>query len=378
MSKQAVVESPLSQFIIQTDEARAVVKPDEVGTFWIEQEYDHAETSQRELHAEIGEREALQSDVMAARHAVQAEIDREVANAARKAAHDASAKLTTLKRVLDPHAHRAHDAKYIKYIGMGLLFGGDVAGVTGAAILIGEEPLIALGQAVGVGASVIIAGLTGKDVRHGVDARDRRKDPSDLTAEERPYAHLFGGRGLTGMLLVVLGAITVVAMMCIGIGIFTIRSEAEGMNAAIAFAAFGASMAVASFILNFATADEVADIISYSERSSKRADRKANRAGRTTAIVEHAAAVAQAKVYRLASKHAAEAAAAEIRSQKYRALAANPGVAGHGAKPSSDSIVNRLQKDLFSNLDASTLKVEAVATNGRLPDADFVEWLEEQ
>lgn len=321
---------PLTDFIKSTDQVEAVARPGEIGEFYIEHEYGHAEDEQRQEYARKASVEARVADEQAAGSEHEAEQAKAISIVLNETAVATNARHDRARAVMGPYVRRPGDAKWMKYLRMLLILGGDIAGIAGAALLLGEQPINAFLQATSAAASAVTLGAVGREWRYVLAARQRQKDPQDLTDEEQPFSSFFAGPHsgeslVKSITLLCLGGVFVIAT-----GIFALRGTAEGTLAGIAFSCFALALGLASMVNAWDTADDVAEMLDAEAAAAKKASVRAERARAAPAIARHAAAKAQSESIRAANGAAGEAAAAGVRRRLYAALGNSPGVAGHG------------------------------------------------
>jgi hypothetical protein len=221
---------------------------------------------------------------------------------------------------------------------------GDIAGISGAAILLGEITQLAIIQAVAAGVATVTAGVVGADVKDWRMALRRQKDPKTLTKAQQEYAHLFSGADsglrLVKAVLLVAGTIGVL----IAVSIYALRTSVEGSLSGMVFGGLAGAIALASFLNAWAFADEVADALDVSRHDVTCARRVALQLGARWVLRRRAQVVEQARSIRLEYERRGVAAAYGFRALLFRALRANPGVVGHGEARASATI-GRRRKD---------------------------------
>jgi hypothetical protein len=324
----------LTGFIKPTDEVQASPRPTTIGTFYLELEYEAAEEEQLEAYRMTGERQARPQDADAARLEHQAEKAAGVSDAKHAHATAARQEMGVAERVLGPYARRPTDAKFLKWARWILLLGGDVVGIAGAALLLGELPVNAFMQALSAAASAVTLGAVGREVRYVMAARFRHKEgPDELSGEEAQYQSWFSGAN-TGEAVVklVVGVCAAGALLIAG-GIFALRDTAEGLGPAIAFGCLALALGLASFYNSFDTADDVAEHLDARASALKKMDKDAEKARSDAAIADRGSALATAAVIRTEHEAAGKTAKAAVRREKFAALGNSPGVAGNGFGP---------------------------------------------
>lgn len=332
----------LTTFIQGTDEANAVARPANIDKFYLEDEYTEAEEVQRKLYEEKGEEEAEPHESAAKALEFDALKAQSESNAS-----DAHAKLMrkeheSAEKVLGKFARRSTDAVKLKWIRLGGILGGDAAAITGAAILIGEEPYVAAIQGISVATCAITAGSLGRHVRYIRDANDRAVDPADLTKDQKQFQQFFMKRESSGAIMKALVAMFVLITLLIATGILIIRTSGEGWVLGAAFFCFAVALTLASFFNSWDTADEVAEFIDANLKRVTASETVAAEHRANPVIREYASELAAAATARARNKAAGEAAAAEIRRRLYAALGNSGGVAGNGTAASPTTQLEEL------------------------------------
>lgn len=323
-------EPVLTEFIRRTDEAEAIPRPTNIEKFYLEDEYEAAEDEQVKAYGRKGEADAREPDEKAS--SLDHEASRAVSSSDAKHFHATTARqrLEQAEAVLGPYCRRPTDAKWLKWGRWLLLLGGDLVGIAGASLLLGEEPQNAFIQAIATAASAVTLGAVGREVRFLSSARFRQKNPDELTEAEQQFASWFAGTNTAEALVKILVLTCMAGGLLIGAGIFELRYAAEGIEPAIAFSCFALALGLASFYNSFDTADDVAEHLDARAAGVKKIEKVAEKARRDPAIKDRAAAVSRATSARSEAKQAGEAAAAALRREMYAALGNSPGVAGNG------------------------------------------------
>ncbi len=332
-------EPILTEFIRPADEdAEATTRPANIEKFYIEDEYEAAAEEQVEAFGREGEAAAREAEELAA--ALEHEASRAASASDTKHFHATAAgqRLEQAESVLGPYHRRPTDAKFLKWLRWVLLLGGDLVGIAGAALLLGELPINAFLQAISAAASAVTLGAVGREVRFLSAARLRQKDPDELTEAEQPFASWFAGPNTTESLVKIIALICTAGSLLIAGGIFALRGAAQGLGPAIAFGCLALALGVASFYNSFDTADDVAEHLDSRRRDLKRIEKAADEARKDSAIHNRSKAQARASSVRTEYKNAGEAAAAAIRRSLYAALGNSPGVAGHGTAATNGKV----------------------------------------
>lgn len=332
----------MTEFIRATDEASAVPRPPNIDRFYIEDEYKEAEEVQIKLYEEKGEEEAEPHDQAAKALEFDALKAKGEADSSDAHAKTMRGKHESAEKILGGFVRRSTDAVKLKWIRLGGILGGDAAAITGAAILIGEEPYVAAIQGISVATCAITAGSLGRHVRYIRDANDRAVDPAELTKDQKQFQQFFMERESAGAIMKALVAMFVLITLLIATGILIIRTSGEGWILGMAFFCFATALTLASFLNSYDTADEVAEFIDANLKRVKNAEEQAVEHRANPVIREYASGLAAAANARARNKAAGEAAAAEIRRRLYAALGNSGGVAGNGTAASSATEIEDL------------------------------------
>jgi hypothetical protein len=329
--------SPLTEFIRPTDEAHAVPCPTTIGELWVEKEYGAAQGEQRHAYAQKGEEEACPAHTTAAGLAHEADKAIGVSNNKDAQAAAAGKQLQSDEAVLGPHERRPTDAKLLKWGRWILLVGGDLVGVAGAALLLGELPINAFMQAISAAVSAVTLGGVGREVRYLMAARIRQKSADELSAAEQPYAAWFSGPNTAEVLVKIVSLVCLTGIVLIAGGIFALRDAAEGLGPALTFGCLALALGLASFYNSFDTADDIAEHLDSQTARVKKLDKAAEEARKDPTIRQRAEAQAEEESVRAANTEAGEAAADGLDRELFHVFGVSPGVVGNGlpARPNN-------------------------------------------
>jgi hypothetical protein len=329
--------SEMAETIRQVDEAHAIPRPDSVGKFWIEYQTEEAETEQHELYAEKAEDEAAAPEKVAAEVSHQADRAEKASDRADGLANGETERLEADLSVLRQHGRRRNHAGLVYWLAGLLLVLGDVAGASGAILLLGEQVFNAVAQATSVAVSAVLLGGAGTSFSHWVAAKARQKPLEELTDQERACASFFSGPDSYGTAIKVLGLIFVAGVVPIVVGIFTLRQAAEGQEFAVAFGCFSFALCMASFIRSYEYACEVSDYLAVGNSRRKQFAKESSKASHDPVIARRAGARAEAQSVRARNEAASRAAARDLRRHMYGVFNDHPGVAGHGTAPAPEN-----------------------------------------
>lgn len=316
--------------LIPTEQAAALARPGAIGETYLEQQYDAAATEQLHLHAADGTRAAREESATGrslafARNASEklGAADQPIVDAARKGYEQ-------LRDTLTPFVIRRSGSSWGYSARVCGLLVGDVAGLSGAAISLGEVPALAVLQAFSAGVATITAGLAGAEIRHRQNAAQRQLDADSLPKELQHHRQLFeGGHRRRG---IVVGMVCVAALVAIlvSVGVYALRTSVEGTLSGITFGALAAAIATASFINSYDHADVVADAIDNARREYRRSVRSHSRLAGAQVIKRADQATERQRSILAEYDERGKAAASRIESLKFQALLGSPDVVGHG------------------------------------------------
>jgi len=306
------------------------LRPPELGRTYLEDEFDEWAVEQPSSWAAEAEVAARPSLVSAAKAQSLASTAWDLSERQTSVVDTVRGEYVKTMRALAPFVRREAHAKFWYLLRWGVLLGGDVAGITGAAVLLGEIPDLAVMQACSAGMATVTAGLVGVDLKDLRLAARRATDPSDLASELQPWAHLFRGADPGGARVktVVLAALAI--GLTVGVAIFGLRASVEGGVSGLVFGGLAAAFAAASFVNTWWYADEMADQIDQARtRYETELKRQQQLAGRPELSAYQGAAEERDSMIR---EHQLRGAAAKsaITALKHRALRRNPQVVGHG------------------------------------------------
>jgi hypothetical protein len=327
---QMKLDHDLEAHLRPIDEATAIPRPHGIEKFYLEESVEKQAAEQPLLWAARGEAEARPWEARAAGLEAAAAVAGSSVAGQQEVVASARGRFERTARTLGGYTRRAPGEKVPYYLRWALILGGDVAGVAGAAILLGETVALGALQAVASGTAAITSGLLAQEVRDSRLARKREKGPRDVTADERQFAHLFrGGDGGERIVRFVVLTGALIGVLIAG-SIFALRDTTEGSTAAWAFGLLAGAIALASWANVYHYTDEVSDLIDARRadyvRELKRLKRmlKDDDAGVYAAALAHATSIRTEAVSRgLAAQTAVEATAGRLLNE-------HADVAGHG------------------------------------------------
>jgi hypothetical protein len=314
--------------LIPVDAASATARPDTISNTYLELEHDARRLEQQHLFAAEGELRARSHTATARSLGYTADQLKSSVERAKLAADKASERCEHLREALGPYVRRKATSSIGYLARTGSLLIGDVAGLSGAAIALGEYPALAIVQAVSAGTATVTAGLAATQLRHLQQAAERTLD--DVPKPLEPYRHLFGGPSGSNRLRAAVLVIAILIALFVSVGVFALRTTVEGALSGLTFGALAAAIAMASFINSWYHADAVADLIESAGHDARQADRHHRRLSRLKLIRTANRHDFHGDSVITEHTHRGLAAAAHVDADKYRALQASPDVVGHG------------------------------------------------
>lgn len=241
--------------------AGVVPRPKEVGQLWVETEYDALTQEQAALWASMTETRAREPGVKQAGLNLQAtELTHTVAGN-QLLLDEARGRYQQVQNALAPFRRRAAGSRPWYQAAKATIFVGDLAGFATAAIWLGETWPIAVTLAASAAAATVVAGLVGTEYSDMRRRKLRERDPGELTPEEKPFAHLFtqvdAGASIVRRVLL----LSLVTAVMVGVGVGTLRAAVDDLLIGVVFAGIALAVAGGSFLVSYAGADEIADLI---------------------------------------------------------------------------------------------------------------------
>lgn len=312
------------------DGAKAIPRPHGIEKFYLEEAVEKKAAEQPLLWEARGEADARSWTAKAAALEYAAGVATSSIAAQQGLVTGARDRYERTARALGGYTRRAPGEKVPYYLRWALILGGDVAGVAGAAILLGETVPLGVLQAIASGTAAITSGLLAQEVRDSRLARKRQKVARDLTPDERPFAHLF--RGPDGGERIVRWVVTGGALVgaLIAGSIFALRSSTEGTTAAWAFGLLAAAVALASWANVYHYTDEVSDLLDARRADYTRELKRLRAMLKTSEISEHDAALAHVASLRAEAVSRGVAAQRAVEAAGGHVLNDHADIAGHG------------------------------------------------
>lgn len=318
--------------IPRAEETQVLVRPSGVGRLWVEHEYDELEQEQPDLWRATAIAAAREAEGQAAQHRVVAAEAAQIVTDHRVVVETTKERMLRTCGTLSPFRRRAKDTKrWYMSAKAGFLL-GDIAGFGTAAIWLGELPVIAITLATSAAVATVAAGLLGVDVRDRELRRQRQLAVPNPSEAQQEFPQVFTadqpGGSLKRMLSIAVGTAGT-----IGVGIAALRSAVDDPFIGLVFGGIAIAVAGGSFLVSYAGADEVADLIEHAEADYSKAVSKHLKLSENSAIAQLEQATAEQDS--ITREHAArgEAAAHRVRALKWGILRRNPSHAGHGLTP---------------------------------------------
>lgn len=325
-------DSDYTEFVPSLDEdPRAFARPANIGTIYVEEEYNQLAEQQPPAYEAKGHEESADAGIRAEGQKHDADMAEAASGRSNERAGVASGQHIKAMVALNPYKRRPRDSKSMKYGRLGLMLFGDVGSIAGAILLLGEEPVYALFQAISVAAAAITLGAIGREIKHLQAARAREGlDPGD---DQAAYRSFFTGKHSGELVVKLVSLASLLGTIVISGSIYALRYDVEGGAAALAFGGFALAFGIASFCNAYDTADEVADFLEDSYADVGKHERDAAAARSVKVIKTRAEAVAERNVTVARNKAEGEAAKAGAFVKLFRVLVKSANVVGHGHPP---------------------------------------------
>lgn len=311
------------------DEVDGHVRPTNMGNTYAEHEYDAQADEQEASWSAESERAARPFQVHARGRDTSADANLFLLQQHEEEVRAAHKDHQHAARVLQPYVRREPGAKLRYWVVWMLLALGDAAGVLAAAIVLGEVPVVAAGQALSSGLAAACAGLIGAELKHLQLARARERDTEKLSEDEQRYRRLFSGPAGIGTVRLVAG-LSFLVVLLMAIAVFALRTSVEGSAAGLTFGLLAAVTALGSALLSYASADEVADLLATTAKRVRRAEKHHQALASTGAIRSRSETDEAARSLHTEGQHRGQAARRRMGALGWRVQRRNPQVLGHG------------------------------------------------
>ncbi|GHG43905.1 hypothetical protein GCM10012320_08330 [Sinomonas cellulolyticus] len=337
--------------IQRVDEAAAIASPQTLSTTWLEQGIGHLAEEQ----PLIWDADAEQASRTERSRSASLSLGRQAIGAMsaqlERVHETALDEYLRALQTLGPWIKREPKAKFRYLVTWAALALGDTCGVAGAALLLGEEPWIAIGQAIATGLAAVTSGAIGGDVKDIRLKVERSRDPESLTNDERRYTRVFSGVKATLPFIKTTAIVCTTIVLLVTVGILALRSTVEGTLAGLVFGALAAATALASFVNSYSYADEAADIVDNAWLEAERPRKLWLRLSGDAVVRNHDGDVATSRSIDAEHKLRGEAARTHLHAVKYQTLSNNPGVVGHGPASGSALPPNSTPRRIRAELD---------------------------
>jgi hypothetical protein len=324
------------------DEARLVARPANARKTWKEREFDRRALEQRHLHDSSGVQESADVQRRAAGLKPAADAAERVIEMAAAAAETANTLYQHAIAALLPLVTRGQHAKHFYYLRIVGALVADIAGISGAAISLGEIPTNAFVLSLGASIATVLAGFVGKDLRIWREALRRSRPAEELSDDQREFEWLFRDVDSGRRVVKILAVLSVGIAILVALSIFALRDSVDGSLVGLVYGALAAAVALGSCVSSWANADEVADVLSSISIASANAQARLLRIASNSNLKqqiedeESTASIREEWILR------GEAAIEGTRALKYRVLSRNPGAVGHG--PAAKAIGLRIRE----------------------------------
>ncbi len=211
-----------------------------------------------------------------------------------------------------------------------LLLVGDIAGVSGAALLLGETTFNALAQATSAAVAAITLGAIGSETKRQAQGRARAAQYDDLDKSYQPFRPLFVGRTDADPVVRNVVALAGFGLVLITIAIFALRTATEGAAAAWCFALIAAAVGLASFVNSYTTTCDVGEFLDGLKSSRNESRVYLSGCQSDPIISEHVGALAASSSHREVWTARGRAAWWGRQREKFAILNANPRTVGNG------------------------------------------------
>ncbi len=309
-------------------------RPDAAGMTYVEQMGEIRAEEQRNHYRALAENLARPLNEEADAHREAADREARLIDEHQPLVEMAIDKYHLLLDVVGDALVRRHPReRYWYHLRMLFLLLGDLVGVAGGAIILGEIPWLAVLQAMAAAVAAITSGLLGGEIKDCRLARQRRRNPDSLPEEHKRHAHLFHGPddGEYIVKMMVFGSLTIVVLL--GIGIFMLRSSTEGSAAGVVFGMIAIAVAMGSWVSTYHATDELADKVEQAEHHVHRTVQYHQKLMALPCRAIVAEADATAKSIEKEYEDLGWAAYRRVMATVYGWHAARPAIFGHGWAP---------------------------------------------
>ncbi|GAA0993430.1 hypothetical protein [Subtercola frigoramans] len=329
----------------RVDSAALQARPTDVIETWKEKEFDERALEQTPLFAAAASAASRVARLTAGGLRPEAEAAAQVAAGDATLLDEARQSRTAAMKALAAFRTRAPKAKLF-YVARTIAFlVGDIAGISGAAISLGEIPLNAFVLSLSAATATVVAGLVGKDLRSVRESMRRERDLDALTPEQQQFAHLFTGRDSGTVIIRLIIGVSLAIGVLVGGGIFALRASIDGGLTGLVFGCFAAAIMLGSLASSYAYGDEISDLLDNFTAEYDRAIKRQLHLAGNSARREYLEKFAEHESIEAEQSHLGDAAKRSVTAAKWRILAHNPGTVGHGPdsqpRPQPQAVVGR-------------------------------------
>jgi hypothetical protein len=332
-----------------TDTVDARTRPTEIDEFYVETEYDHRADGQRKLFTALGEEHSSDPQATAAKLAPRAETVGSILESRFEVYKVLLEQRIAAEKALRPFVRRT-SGRLIYYGFMGGFLLGDIAGIGGAQILLGEIPELAIIQAIAAASATVVAGFVGRDLRD-IERHRYRTPNGELPDELKPYAHKLRGRHSGEKVTRLMVVLAAVVAIIIGIAIFALRASVNGPLVGMIYGAIAVAIAGGSALNSWAYTDDVADLLNSHQKVMKEEEADLDRRSKDPDVQAKLAAEQKAQSIKTQYVDLAAAAEEHMWALKEMILRENPHIAGHGRLASQQPLITNKQLAAWANND---------------------------
>ncbi len=323
-------ETATNLILQHADEASALAPPKAVSNLHVETEYDELGTEQIQNWEAAGIVQARSSRLAAKRLGLLAVHVDIISEESYQLVSDARSRLQTVLRLLSPFRRRTKGSKKWATLAKAGFLLGDLAGLSAAAIWLGEIPAIAVALAISAAIATVSAGLIGSEIKD-LHARALRSQAVDPDAEVRSaFPQLFTSEPTSSSTIKMLILVSVAVAGLVGLSIGMLRGVVDDPIIGVFFACVAIAVAGGSFLVSYAGVDEVADLIDHANADYTHEVERQLKLVQHEGWQTHEAAVEEMRSIQEEYQLRGQAAASHVRALKWGILRLNPRHAGHG------------------------------------------------
>lgn len=321
-------------------EMTAVEVTDQFDAVALGNQADEVAAEQADLYTAAGTTAARAAVTSAAQCQVPARTSESHVDHAAGLVDAAAAYAADARRALSPFVQRAPSTKVFYWMVLAVLAGGDMAAASGAYIMLGEIPAVAIMLAAATGMAAVIGGKAGADAKHDRLARQRQQRPDSLADHVQPWEHLFRGTDAGKKTVRLMAAVSGAIIVALTGGIWALRSTLDGAMAGVAFGLAALAISLGSVVNSYVYADDIADIIDAADKAVVKTARLQSRFAAAGTIARWRGALALAGSYPNENNALGSGAGHRVQAARWSVLARTPGLAAASVGPSTDDLVN--------------------------------------